>query len=182
MKIFDNSLFTKVFFIAGIWLSVTSAGLSAATPSVPVSVLDSNGYGATFWDVTGASTRDVFVATETLGAWDTAVQISTAGKYSFGPLAAITSTGDIVAVWSVLDSTTHNQLLYYATLPHGGSWSTPTLVSDAATTVQSGYSVEINDTGQILITWRWFSTSTYQTHISAATGLFGGALTSVQLN
>jgi len=182
MKIFDNRSFTKVFFIAGVWLSVASTGLCAATPSLPVTVLDNNGYGAAFWDVTGTSTRDVYVATETLGTWDPAVRISTAGKYSFSPLAAITSTGNIVAVWSVLDNTTHNQLLYYATLPHGGSWSTPTLISDPTTTSQAGYKVEITDGGQILITWKWFSSSNFETHISAATGLFGGTLTSVQLD
>ncbi len=173
----------KTFFLlASVWFSLNTGDISAATLSVPVSVQNNNGYGAAFWDVSSGSTRDVFVATEQTGTWDSTTQISTIGQYSFGPVSAITSTGDIIAVWSVLDSTTHNQLLYYATLPHSGSWSTPTLLSDPTTSVRNGYTVQIDDSGDILVTWNWFSPSTFQNHISAATGSFGGALTTVQLN
>lgn len=110
----------------GSWsASVTLSGTSAAGPQVAV---DPAGNSVAVWTINIGA--DFFIQAATLpfaGSWSSAVNISTTGSSLFGAQVAVDLSGNAVAVWDKLVGS--DIIVEAATLPFGGSWTSPVDIS-----------------------------------------------------
>lgn len=124
--------------------------------------MDSSGAGVGAWTTDMGSYNAVKAATFTSsGVWSSSTQISAVNEDADFPLLASTSAGDSVVVWSTFDTTLNLRVLKAATLPFGGSWSSPVMVSSntenlasfASNMSDAAYRVVINSSGVIMAIW-----------------------------
>lgn len=174
------------FLLAFFWGSfLTPASLAAAIKNGAHAqiYMDTSGNALSIWEAIDNSNGIHVIQsanyTALTSTWSAPIIISANGTNSYSPIMATNSLGNTVALWLVTDTTTAISRLVSATCSSlGGTWSSPTNVSNSTENVDNDYRVTINALGQVMATWSSFVT--INTRVRAATSQFGGAWTSPQ--
>lgn len=81
------------------------------------------------------------------------IQLSDSTYWSESPRIAVNHRGDAVAVWVGYDSIIDSRVIFASTLVSGDNWTTPVRLSSYDEIALDGYSVELSDVGEIVVTW-----------------------------
>lgn len=170
----------KYHWITASIIAVMCVGLLKSSPtwasSLPVFGIDSSGNAVSVWNSGEGSSTLVMASTLPFGQnWSTPITISTETTWAFNPVLAVNESGDAVAIWTSVDTTTSTSSLYGAMLPSGGSWSSPVQITRTDETPTSYYKLSMNTTGDIVATWASYLNADPNTNIiRSATAIFGG--------
>lgn len=112
----------------GSWTSSVNISSASDLSNIPLMTVDSSGNATAIW--TGFNGTDFLIQSSTLpfgGSWTSPVDISAIGTISFASQVTADPSGNAIAIWnSVIGSDIITQA---ATLPFGGSWSSPVNLS-----------------------------------------------------
>jgi hypothetical protein len=134
---------------AGGWS--TSVALSAAgeTASSPVVAVRNDGSAIAVWAATRASDTVIESASRSAtGAWTTPTVLSTAGATATWPQVAVDAAGNATAVWA-----TGTMSVVSSTQTPGQSWTTPQVLSAAATGTVYNLHLAVNPSGAAVVGW-----------------------------
>ncbi|CDZ81640.1 hypothetical protein BN1013_02176 [Candidatus Rubidus massiliensis] len=99
------------------------------------------------------------------------------------PKVSINDSGNIVLIWTEIDSFWGLNVLYGSTATFGGSWSTPTQISTTDENVStSNYNAKITATDDIVLTWTSFDNINFDINARSATSSFGSWGTPVTIS
>lgn len=93
------------------------------------------------------------------------------------PILTLDSQGNCLAVWVTYDYVAEAFLLMSAWLPSAGSWQTPVAISSTSETAQGAFTVRVNSTDQVVVTWQSNDTN-FNSVIEFAMTTFGSSWTS----
>lgn len=178
----------KIIFCIGILgvLALSSTNLSAAIKNGenPQMQMDSSGNVLSVWEAVDNSTGLHVIQSAhynaASGTWSSPIILSSTGSNAYSPIIASNDTGNTVAMWVYTDTNTAVTRLSSVSCSTiiGGTWSTPTNVSNSTENVSNDYKVTINSAGQVLAIWS--SYVTINTRIRSATLQFGGSWSNPQ--
>jgi hypothetical protein len=88
------------------------------------------------------------------GGWTSAVDLfASTIQTGYAPSISINSSGDAVAAWVGSDFTTGNSIIQ-AAIYSGGTWSSPTIVSDINLEfANADFQIALDDAGQVALSW-----------------------------
>jgi hypothetical protein len=136
--------------------------MSADTPDLPKVGVDSAGNKIAVWQV-HADDDSYFVQSSYFrpgidSNWSTPVTISDTEFDTYAPFIRMDSSGNAVAVWTVLDTTNGVTALAASMATVGGSWATPVMLTTANDDVYN-YHFRTNDNGDVIVTWHSYNVS-----------------------
>lgn len=147
---------TKLF--GGSW-PISPDTLSSAGSSVPQVAIGSDGTVAVVWQGVVGSIPAVFAATKSIsGLWNPANAISSSGENSAVPNVAVSSSGDVAAIWFSYDvngTVYSNVVAQSSLLPLNGLWSTPVTLSAPGYRNPADLKCQVNYSaaGDIMAVW-----------------------------
>lgn len=159
----------------GAWGAPVDLSLSGQDAVEPQVAVDPNGNATAVWRRSDGSHEIVQAATRAPGgAWQSPVDLSTAGQDSLEPQVAVDSSDKATAVWRVFDDENGNNIdvLQAATRASGGGWESPVDVSVAGQSVVEPQ-VAVDPSGTATAVWRGYDGTAYD--IEAARRAAGGA-------
>lgn len=166
-----------VYAASGTILGGLAAPVKVGLPPYPggrTSVaLNDAGQGAMVWAM-GAGAANVAATRTAAGTWSTPVQLS---ANEAGPLdVAIDGAGNAIAVFEqfVLAGGTYITPMFASTLPAGGSWAAPTLLSAPGDSAAGGH-VVADSAGTFVVAWADTTTRTLTALTRPPGGSFGPA-------
>jgi hypothetical protein len=131
-------------------------------PYEPDVAMDGAGDAVAVWSFPVPGTGHVEFITQAAvrpaGAWQRAEDISAAGESN--PQVAIDPRGDAIAVWTLYDGTSHNQIIQAASRPADGAWQPPVTLSEIG---QNAYSpqVAVDPHGDAMVIWQSYNGTNY---------------------
>ena len=148
--------------------NLSAAGQNATVPQVAI---DSSGNAIAIWLRSNGTNAIVQAATRPAGgSWSTPEDLSAAGQNASTPQVAIDPAGDVIAVWSRSNGT--NTIVQAASRPAGGSWSSPTDLSEVSQNAAQPQ-VAVNQSGDVVAVWE--RSNGANTIIQAASRPTGGS-------
>lgn len=134
----------------------------------------------------------IYAATKTsAGNWSTPVLISqptsgTSGQRNTNPVIGIDPGNNTYVVWSSIDSTTSNNVLWGSALLNGQStWTTPHQITLSTDNVVEGYIIKANNNvgaAKIALIWNAYTNSSANLDIFASIGTSGNWSTPVDIS
>jgi hypothetical protein len=148
--------------------NVSAAGFTAMEVDL---VVDSIGTATAVWQQFDGGQRTVQASRRTAGGtWTLSEAVSVSSAAVSSPHVAIDGGGNVTAVWSRWDGT--NDVVEASTLPLGGTWSTPVILSSPGFT--SDYPRIAEDAaGDIAVVWQ--ASTVGLTFVQASTLVAGGS-------
>lgn len=135
----------------GTWapaVSLSAAGESAREPAV---VVDPAGGATVVWARFDGSNTIVQAASKPAGGvWQSAVDLSTAGRNASRPDIGVDAAGDAVAIWERYDGSSY--IIQSASRPAGASWGAPLNLSEIGENAEEP-TVSIDPAGDAVAVW-----------------------------
>ena len=164
----------------GSWSTPVNISQTGQNANYPRIAVDSSGTAVTIW-IESDGVSDV-VQSSTLptgGSWSSPVTLTPQGQYGTDPNIIIDSSGNAQAVWSLRDNSLFFLstfcIIQYSTMTPGGSWSTPTSLSESGQIANSPQ-ISADSLGNSVAVWLRSDGSNYIVQASKKSG--GGSWTS----
>lgn len=163
------------------WLCVSSCFISfgnlMADPAIaPQTRVDSSGNIVAVWE-----TIDSTIMTSSKpagGSWTTPVMISGSGVNAILPRLVMNSSGNAVVVWQAFDDVVGDYCIQASMYPFGGTWSSPVRITNTSSDQMfSDETIQINEEGDIVVTWCSYLGTAHAFAILGTTATFGGSWT-----
>lgn len=116
---------------------------------------------AVVWTTEQSTYSSVMVSIWSGGSWSPATMLSAVDEDAVHPIVAIDASGNAIVIWSSFNVVQNVEALNATQLPFGGSWTTPTQISDPSEDVIKvpgildvpPYQLVVNDAGTALAVW-----------------------------
>jgi uncharacterized repeat protein (TIGR01451 family) len=154
------------------WLVPTNLSATGQNATQAQVAMSPTGDAIAVWSRSNGANTIVQAAGKPTGSetWSTPVNLSVAGQNATLPQVAIDPNGDAVAVWLLSNGTTTT--VQTASRPTGGSWSSPTDLSESGQNAAQAQ-VAIDRAGDVIAIWE--RSNGTNTIIQAASRPAGGA-------
>lgn len=139
-------------------------------PDSPIVKIDENGNAIAIWQEDGINTLiNASTSIPFDGAWSTPVLLSDPTLDSSNPILAMNSYGDAVAVWTSGYPILGCDALFAATYASDTqTWAPAVMLSTPDEAVFDNFSVDMNESGQTVVSWTSFSISTLDISLFSA--------------
>lgn len=147
-----------------------SSALSADIPGDPIAKMDASGNQVAIWTLypTAGGNSSIQVATYDAATttWSSPTTVSAGGFDAWSPILVTSTSGSAVAGWTITD-TVNGVYAIYTTIydATAGTWSTPVRITPTTTQADSDFTLAINASNDIAITWNGYDTTTTNTNI-----------------
>ncbi len=150
-------------------INISDPGEDGFEPDVSV---DPSGNVIAVWTRSDGTNFRIQYSTRTAtGSWAPATTISDPGQSASNPDSAIDNSGNALVTWSRSDGTNIRVQASYR--PFGGSFATPTTISDAGFDATKPVT-DFDNSGKALITWQRFDGSKLRVQATTRTAGTGG--------
>lgn len=177
MKPFIRNYLSFVFFFYCLCSLNVVVANSASSPQCGI---DQAGNSISVWQgINTAGSSYIQAASHPVsGAWSAPVTISALDHHATNPVLDVNYAGDAVAIWSEVDKTSGNSILWGAMYRASkGTWSAAVAISSSTTDILNDYSVKINVGSNKIVVANWsaYDSTGSQRHIYASTATIGGS-------
>ena len=138
------------FYSSGSWSTpqlISSSGIQSFTP---VLRWNDNNQALVAWQAYLSSNVQVQAITFDGSSWGSVQTLSNQSYDALAPYCALDSSGDGLVTWGGYAGSSYG--VFVATLPNGGSWSSPTIFSTTGADY-NGPVAGLNDNSQAIVAW-----------------------------